>query len=177
MINANRMQTRMLSQDQFKCIRSNKNRCCATQNAYAISPNRRGKQLPDIPIYVYVLIFQTAVEYTFRGSFIPLWSRPPSKIRTWLCQTRRLLIGGHDGAVRCGAAIFRVRRITESAHARERARSRFDPRMIIRRQVISGSRYTGRVMGKTVTLLSYPLWIHSIQPLFVRAPFLSACAL
>lgn len=44
-------------------------------------------------------------------------------------------------------------------------RSRFDPRMIIRRQVISGSRYTSGVMGKTVTLLSYPLWIHSIRPL------------
>lgn len=85
------------------------------------------------------------------------------------CQTRRLLIGGHDGAVRryfaCG----------ESRGEREGKGegSRFDPRMIIRRQVISGSRYTGRVMGKTVTLLSYPLWIHSIQPLFVRAPFLS----
>lgn len=45
-----------------------------------------------------------------------------------------------------------------------RRRSRFDPRMIIRRQVISGFWYRGRVMGKTVTLLSYPLWIHWIRP-------------
>lgn len=84
-------------------------------------------------------------------------------------QTRRLLIGGHD------ATVFRVRRNPVYGHTRARegegkatrgrqrgndrgrARSRFDPRMIIRRQVISGSRYTGGVMGKTVTLLSYPL--------------------
>lgn len=85
------------------------------------------------------------------------------------CQTRRLLIGGHDGAVRRYFACEESRGEREG----EGEGSRFDPRMIIRRQVISGSRYTGRVMGKTVTLLSYPLWIHSIQPPFVRAPFLS----
>lgn len=66
-------------------------------------------------------------------------------------QTRRLLIGGYDGAV-----VFRVWE-NPGEHTRGRARSRFDPRMIIRRQVISGSRYTGGVMGKTITLLSYPL--------------------
>jgi len=81
------------------------------------------------------------------------------------CQTRRLLIGGRNGA-----AIFRVRGTSRRTHAREGEGSRFDPRMIIRRQVISGSRYTGGVMGKTVTLLSYPLWIHSIQPSFVYMP-------
>lgn len=68
-------------------------------------------------------------------------------------QTRRLLIGGRNGG---GGDISRVRDLPEDAREGGRG-SRFDPRMIIRRQVISGSRYTGGVMGKTVTLLSYPL--------------------
>lgn len=178
MVDANSLQTRMLSQDQFKCIRSNKNRCCATQNAYAISPNRRGKQLPDIPIRVRIRIctdISNSSRIHVSRQFYPALVQPA--VENSDVTARHVGYWLADTTVRCGAAIFRVRRITESAHARERARSRFDPRMIIRRQVISGSRYTGRVMGKTVTLLSYPLWIHSIQPLFVRAPFLSACAL
>lgn len=63
--------------------------------------------------------------------------------------------------------MFRVRLQGDEGGEEEESKSRFDPRMIIRRQVISGCRYAGGVMGKTVTLPSHPLWIHSI-PTLVR---------
>lgn len=132
---------------------------------FTIGPEKRTRslhgQLPDVHTRTY---FKRAVGHTFWGSFIPLWSRLLPKIRT----ARHVGYWLVDTTVRRYFACER----TPGERTRGRARSRFDPRMIIRRQVISGSRYMGGVMGKTVTLLSYPLWIHSIRLLFAC---LSSC--